>query len=62
MDRIERVGPAAHEPAPIPRIERLTVREREEQARERERKRREQQRRRQAPPEDPGARHVDIRA
>jgi hypothetical protein len=64
MDRIERVGPPAHEPAPIPPVQRLTVREREEQARERERRRREQQRRQRhgAQPEDPGEGHVDIRA
>jgi hypothetical protein len=64
MDRIERVGPPGHEAAPIPPVQRLTVREREEQARERERRRREHQRRRgDAPqPEDPGEGHVDIRA
>jgi len=64
MDRIERVGPPAHEPAPIPPVQRLTVREREEQARDRERRRHEQRRRqgREAQPDDPGEGHVDIRA
>jgi hypothetical protein len=64
MDRIERVGPPGHEPAPISPIQRLTVREREEQARERERRRREQRRHQghEPQPEDPGEGHVDIRA
>jgi hypothetical protein len=64
VERIERIGPPAHEPAPIPPVQRLTIREREEQARERERRRRDQRRRQgaEAQPEDAGEGHVDVRA